>query len=289
MSENKTTTIVMTALSLIIIGLVIFLSVFPWFWMFVSSFKTQQNIWAVPPNLNADTLTNYATAFGWWMVKMGQLMRPAFGFHRFLINSLMISLSATGITLLVGIPASYAFSRFKGKFIADNMLFFLILTLRMAPGFVEAIPIYLVFSQSVFAGTIIPVILMHILFTLTFVVWLMKGFFDEIPRDLDDRARIDGYSYFQTFRLILPLAKPGLATTAIFSFIFSWNEFLLTLLLTGAETKSLPVAISGLVTPAGTYWGAILASSVVVTVPVLIFAIAVQKYLVRGLTFGAVK
>jgi multiple sugar transport system permease protein len=257
--------------------------------MFVSSFKTQQDIWAIPPNLNANTLRNYETAFGWWLVQMGQLMRPGFAFYRFLINSLTISLTATSVTMLVGVPAAFGFSRFKGKFMADNMLFFLILTLRMAPGFVEAIPIYLVFSQSILGGTAIPVVLMHILFTLTFVVWLMKGFFDEIPRDLDDRARIDGCSHFKTFRLILPLVKPGLATTAIFSFIFSWNEFLLTLLLTGAETKSLPVAISGLVTPAGTYWGAILASSVIVTFPVLVFAIIVQKYLVRGLTFGAVK
>jgi len=289
MQKLKIKTTITYVLIATIIGLIIFGVVSPWLWMVISSFKSWQDIWAIPPNLRATTLINYVRAFGWWMVSHGQVMRPAFAFFMFLLNSIVVSLSATGIVMLAGVPAAYAFSRFKGKIIADNMLFFLILTLRMAPGFVEAIPIYLVFSASGLMGTLIPVILMHSLFTITFVVWLMKGFFDELPEDLDERAMIDGYSRFQAFRLILPLAKPGLATTAIFSFIFSWNEFLMALILTGADTKTLPVAISGLVTPAGTYWGAILASSVVVTLPVLIFAFAVQKYLVRGLTFGAVK
>jgi multiple sugar transport system permease protein len=160
----------------------------------------------------------------------------------------------------------------------------------MAPGFVEIIPLYLIFKNIGLLGSPIALVFAHVYVNLAFVIWLMKGFFDEITVDLDERAMIDGASRIRAFfQLILPLTLPGLVTTAIFVLIFSWNEFLFALILTGGLSRTLPVAIPGLVTPAGTYWGEVMAVATVITVPILIFATAVRKYLVRGLTFGAVK
>jgi len=255
-----------------------FLSVFPWFWNLLSSFKTTTDIWARPPLLIFDpTLNNYYSAF------------VTRNFALFLKNTIVVGLAATALCLVIGVPAAYAFSRFK-TFIGNNQLFFFILTTRMAPGFVEIIPLYLIFKNIGLLGSPIALVFAHVYVNLAFVIWLMKGFFDEITVDLDERAMIDGASRIRAFfQLILPLTLPGLVTTAIFVLIFSWNEFLFALILTGGLSRTLPVAIPGLVTPAGTYWGEVMAVATVITVPILIFATAVRKYLVRGLTFGAVK
>ena len=255
-----------------------FLSVFPWFWNLLSSFKTTTDIWARPPLFIFDpTLNNYYSAF------------VTRNFALFLKNTIVVGLSATALCLVIGVPAAYAFSRFK-TFIGNNQLFFFILTTRMAPGFVEIIPLYLIFKNIGLLGSPIALVFAHVYVNLAFVIWLMKGFFDDITVDLDERAMIDGASRIRAFfQLILPLTLPGLVTTAIFVLIFSWNEFLFALILTGGLSRTLPVAIPGLVTPAGTYWGEVMAVATVITVPILIFATAVRKYLVRGLTFGAVK
>lgn len=255
-----------------------FVSVFPWFWNILSSFKSRTDIWARPPLFLFDpTLNNYYSAF---------IER---NFAIFLKNTVVVGLSATVLCLIIGVPAAYAFSRFK-TFIGNNQLFFFILTTRMAPGFVEIIPLYIIFRNLGLLGSPVALVFAHVYVNLAFVIWLMKGFFDEITIDLDERAMIDGASRLRAFfQLILPLTLPGLVTTAIFVLIFSWNEFLFALILTGGLSRTLPVAIPGLVTPAGVYWGEVMAVGTVITVPILIFATLVRKYLVRGLTFGAVK
>ena len=136
----------------------------------------------------------------------------------------------------------------------------------------------------------VGIIVAHVAFNLPFVIWMMKGFFDAIPKEIDEAARVEGYSWFKVFlKIDIPLVKSGLAATAVFCAINSWNEFLMALILTGRDTVTMPVGVPGLLTPQGTIWGQVSAVGTVITIPVLIFAILVQKHMIAGMTMGAVK
>ena len=161
---------------------------------------------------------------------------------------------------------------------------------RFTPFVVLALPLYLIMSKCGLLNSFVGIIVAHISFNLPFVVWMMKGFFVVVPKEIDEAARIEGYSWFRVFLSIdIPLAKSGLAATAVFCAINSWNEFLMALILTGRDTATMPVAIPGMLTPQGTLWGQIAAVGTIITIPVLIFAIIVQKHMVAGMTMGAVK
>lgn len=260
--------------SLISITLVILA---PYLWMVLTSLKTKSMLFSSPPVVIFEpTLKNYVSIF---ILK---------GYWKYLLNSLIIALSATFLTIFIGTPCAYAFSRFKIK--GDQHLFFAILTTRMAPPIAIALPMYILFSKFGLIDTHIAVILAHTTFNLVLVVWVMKGFFDEIPIEIDESAFVDGCTEFMAYRkIILPLAAPGLVTVSIFCFIFSWNELLFSLILTAEKSRTLPVSIPSLVQHTGTLWGEVAAVASVATLPVLIFTFIVQKYLVRGLSFGAIK
>ena len=160
----------------------------------------------------------------------------------------------------------------------------------MAPGVAVALPLYLIFSKMGILGTIPAVILAHCTFIASFVIYVMRTFFDDIPRELDNAALVDGYSEWGAFcNVIVPIVTPGIASTALLSFIFSWNEMMFALILGGSGAKTLPAAFTGLVTPHGTFWGQLCAAAFVVTLPIIILAAFLQKYLIRGLSMGAVK
>ena len=160
----------------------------------------------------------------------------------------------------------------------------------MAPPISIAVPLFLFFTTVGLIDTLYAVIIAHTSFNLSLVVWMMRGFFAEIPREIDEAAQMDGRSRLGTFfGVIVPLAAPGLAATAVLCFILSWNEFLYAFLLVAFEGRPLTVGIPGLVTPHGTLWGQVAAVAVVATLPIVLFSFLVQKHLVRGLTFGAVK
>lgn len=262
-------------INLIIIAVLV-VNILPWLWMLLAAFKTRVDllstnpIWVFKP-----TLENFPAAF------------IDHEFLKFLINSIVISSGSLTLSLALGIPAAYALSRYR--VLGQKHLFFAILTTRMAPPIVMALPLYILFARFRILGTHIAVILAHSTFILAFVIWMMKGFFDDLPIALEAAALTDGYSRFQVFRKIsLPLVKPGIVATALFSFIFSWNEFLFALVLAGENARTLPAAFPGLVTPHGTYWGQVSAAGAVVSIPVLILVFILQKHLVRGLTLGAV-
>ena len=261
--------IVLIAITLIVLT--------PYLWMVVTSLKTKRMLYASPPVIVFEpTLKNYISIFiqkGYW---------------KYLVNSVIIAITATFLTVSIGTPCAYAFSRFKMK--ADNHLFFAILTTRMAPPIAIALPMYIMFSKFGLIDTHIAVILAHTTFNLVLVVWVMKGFFDEVPREIDESALVDGCTEFMAYRkVLLPLAAPGLVAVSIFSFIFSWNELLFALILTAEESRTLPVSIPSLVQHTGTLWGQVAAVASIATIPVLVFTFIVQKHLVRGLSFGAVK
>lgn len=249
----------------------------PYLWLVLTSFKDRVDAFAVPPKLFFEpTLDNYATAFG------------AKGFAQNLLNSTIVSLLSTFLALLVGVPAAYALARFSIRGNAAFLMF--LLSARMLPAIVLAVPLFILFTEARLIDNYAALVLAYLTFNLPFVVWMMRGFFLAIPSEVDESAVIDGCSYFGAFiRVVLPLTLGGLAATAIFCMINSWNEFLFALILTGRHTATLPVSIPSLLTPYGTYWGQVAAVGTVTTIPVLIFAFAVQKYLVRGMTGGAVQ
>ena len=256
---------------------IIIINIFPYLWLVLTSFKTRSDaLTTIPKLIFTPTLENYLYAFA------------ERGFTMYLINSLIIALGTSGLVILLSFPAAYVFSRLKLK--GDNHIFFVILTTRMGPGVLVALPIFLMLSKIGLWDTHLVVILVHTAFNIAFATWLIKGFIDEIPRDLDEAAWLDRLKPISTaFRIILPICAPGVAITALVVFVMSWNEFLYALLLTGNKAKTLPVAIAGLVTPHGTLWGQIAAVAVLSSLPVLLTAYILQRYIVRGLTFGAVK
>ena len=207
-----------------------------------------------------------------------------------LLNSIIIGGGSTILAVGLGTLAAYAFSRFEvaGK---DDLLFF-ILSTRMLPPVVVVIPIYLMYRELGLRDTHLGMILLYTTFNVSFAVWLMKGFIDEIPKEYEDAALVDGYSRFQTFvKVILPQSVTGIAATAVFCLITAWNEFAFALLLTEVSGKAVtapPSIISG-TGSAGMEWGKIAAATFVFLLPVAVFTFLMRGHLLRGVTFGAVK
>jgi multiple sugar transport system permease protein len=210
------------------------------------------------------------------------------GFDLYLFNSMIIGFSSTFLCCMIGTLSAYAFSRYRIP--AGNHLFFYILATRLGPPVAYALPMYLIFDQLGLANTYVAIILAHGTFNLVIVVWMMKSFFDDVPKEIEEAAYLDGCDPCRVFfKIALPLAFPGLVACAIFVLIFSWNELLFSLILTGGETRTLPVMIPSLVQHTGTKWGQVASASIIQSVPILVFIFLIQKNLVKGLTFGAVK
>jgi len=249
----------------------------PYLWLIITSFKTRLDAFAMPPKLIfTPTFNNFREAF---VTKR---------FLEFLRNSVVVTGFTTFFALLIGLPSAYAFSRFPVR--GDKVLYYYLLGTRFTPIVVLCLPLYLIMAKIGLLNSYVGIIIAHVTFNLPFVVWMMKGFFDVIPREIDEAARVDGCSWFYIFsRITIPIAKSGLAATSVFCAVNSWNEFLMALILTGRNTSTMPVAIPRLMTPQGTLWGQIAAVGTVVTIPVLIFSIIVQKNMVKGMSMGAIK
>jgi len=253
----------------------------PIYWMITISFKREVDQFAVPPRWFwfAPTLEHYLDAF---------VVRS---FGQYLINSLVVAIGSTVCALVLGTLAAYSLARFRVPGNLDRKLALWILSTRMFPAIVTAVPLFLIMRDLRLVNTRLSLIIVYTSFNLPFVVWMMRGFFAEVPRDLEEAAMVDGDSRLGAlWRVVLPLVTPGLAATAVFCLIVSWNEFLFALVLTQTDdAMTLPVGIAGRVTQYGIKWGVMSAAAVVAMVPILAFAMSVQKYLVRGLSLGAVK
>ncbi len=205
-----------------------------------------------------------------------------------IVNSLIIAGASTFLSVLLGVLAGYAFSRFNlpGK---DDLLFF-ILSTRMLPAVVVTIPLFLMFRQVGLYDNHIGMILLYTVFNLSFSVWLMKGFFDEIPREYEEAALVDGYSRLQTFfKIVLPQSVSGIAATTVFCLIFAWNEYAFALMMTAEKARTAPPSIPSMIGRGGVEWAAIAAGSLGFLIPVVIITFALRKYLLRGVTFGAIR
>jgi multiple sugar transport system permease protein len=256
---------------------VLILLLMPYLWIFLASFKTRLDALAdVPVWIFTPTFNHYPDVF------IDKNFLPL------LWNSIIVASFSTALSLMVGVPAAYVFARYD--FRAKEDLFFFFLTTRMAPPISVVVPMFLLFSTLGLTDKPIAVILAHTTFNLSLAVWMMRGFFADIPREIDEAALMDGHSRFGTFlKILIPLAAPGMAATAVLCFILSWNEFLYAFILVAFEGRTLTVGIPGLISPHGTRWGQVAAVAVVATLPIIVFTCVVQKHLVRGLTFGAVK
>lgn len=203
-------------------------------------------------------------------------------------NSMIIAFGSTFLAVSLGTLAAYAFSRFRVP-LADDLLFF-ILSTRMMPPIAVAIPIYLMYREAGLTDTRLGMIILYTAVNVSLAVWLLKGFIDEIPREYEEAAMIDGYSRLQAFwRVVLPQATTGIAATAIFCMIFAWNEYAFAILLTSGNAQTAPPFIPTIIGEGGLDWPAVSAGTTIFLIPILIFTILLRKNLLRGITFGAVR
>jgi multiple sugar transport system permease protein len=204
------------------------------------------------------------------------------------INSLIIAFGSTFLAVLLGTLAAYGFSRFKVP-LKDDLLFF-ILSTRMMPPIAVAIPIFLMYRELGLSDTRLGMILLYTSVNVSLAVWLLKGFIDEIPREYEEAAMIDGYTRFQAFtKVVLPQAATGIAATAIFCLIFAWNEYAFAVLLTSGEAQTSPPFIPIIIGEGGLDWPAVAAGTTLFLIPIVVFTVLLRKHLLRGITFGAVR
>jgi multiple sugar transport system permease protein len=256
------------------VGLVTAFFLLPFFIMVTNAVKPELYINAYPPVfIFPPTFRHFAEVF------------RRYPFLTYMLNSAVISCSATLLGFLIGIPAAYAIARF-----ALRRLVTLILVVRMIPYVSLLIPWYLMAQRADMVDTYPPMILTHLVFTVPYAAMILVGFFEDIPVALEEAAWIDGCSRVEAFvRIALPLTLPGVVAAGIIAFTYSWNNFLFALVLTGANTKTLPVAVYGFLTSDQVDWGGLSAAATLITAPVLVFVFFAQRYLVRGLVAGAVK
>ncbi|MBV8378537.1 MAG: carbohydrate ABC transporter permease [Verrucomicrobia bacterium] len=264
-------------LHFILLLVTIVVCVFPFYWMVTTSLKEQAAILSPTPQFFfPPTLGNYTRAF------------EKFDIGASLVNSLIVALSTTAISLILGAPAAYAIARFDFKGKQD--LWFWFISNRMISPIVVALPFFLIARQFHLLDTQLALILIYLTFNVPIVVWICADQFRNIPKELDEAATLEGYNSFAIFwRIALPLAAPGIAVSAIFSFIFSWNELLYALVLTRTNAKTAPVVATSFLSGYELPWGQIMATGTLVALPVIIFSIIVSRQLVRGLTMGAIK
>jgi len=247
---------------------------FPFIWMLTASFKTQAQIMSTDNFfIFKPTFNNYTSVF------------QEYDFLRFVINSFIVAVGSTLLSLLLGLPAAYAIARYHLQ-----KLGMVILIARIIPGITFLIPWFILFSKINLVDTYAALILAHMLVGLPFIVWIMISFFEALPKEIEESGLIDGCSNHQVFmRIILPISGPGVITASLLSFIFSWNNFMFSIILAGDKTKTLPIAVFNFMSYSEINWGALMAAACIITLPVLIISLLAQRYVVSGLASGAVK
>jgi multiple sugar transport system permease protein len=284
----------------------------PLIWMLATAFKQQKDVITVPPRLlftpslqglvnrftqrsllSQTAMQEYAARpdLTWYervAVEEGQAVIGPSQFVDRLINSVVIAGGSTIFAVVLGVLAAYAFSRFKVPGQAD--LEFFILSTRMLPPVVVTIPIFLMYRQLGLFDTHLGMIILYTVFNLSLSVWLLKGFIDEIPREYEEAALVDGYSRWQAFtKIVLPQSITGIAATTVFCMIFAWNEYAFALMLTSEQARTAPPSIPSALGTGGVEWNTIAAGALLFLIPVVIITFALRKYLLRGITFGAIR
>lgn len=260
----------------LLIYVILFITIFPILWMLLASFEPHQSIINQAAHGIFEfepTLENYIKVF------------TEYDFLKYTKNSMIVAVMAVLLSLIIGLPAAYAVARFKMR--KSSVV---VLLVRMIPGISFLLPWFTIFSKLGLRNTYASLILSHMLIALPFIIWIMIPNFEAIPRDLEEAAWIDGCTqYGAFFRISLRLSTPGIITAALLAFIFSWNNFMFSLVLAGRDTTTLPVAVFNFVSYAYIDWGGLMAASVAITLPIVVLSLCLQKYIISGLTAGAVK
>ncbi len=278
-----------------ILGAWAIFTLFPIVWVYTSAVKTPEQIFEVPPKwIFRPTLHNFEVVLGLTIpTELETVTTEAAGgiqskFPRYLLNSVIVAVGSTALSLVLGSLAAYSLARFRlrGR---ETIMTGLILT-RLVPPVTLVIPLYLLWRNLHLLDTYQGLILVDLTFNLPFTIWIMRGFFLDIPVELEEASLVDGSSRFGAFgRIALPLVAPGLATTAIFGVLFSWNEFLFASVLTTEHARTITPSISGYITDKAILWGRLYAAAALILLPVMVFALLAQRHLGRGVTSGALK
>jgi multiple sugar transport system permease protein len=247
---------------------------FPFLWMLSSSFKTQVDIIAWPPKFTfSPTLQNYKRVFG------------EQDFLKYFFNSTLIAVLSVGCSLFIGLPAAYSIARYTQRKLAV-----FILLARLMPGISFLMPWYIIFSRLHLMDSYVALVLSHMLIALPIVVWIMASYFRGVPPEIEESALVDGATRQHAFlSIILPLSGPGIITATTLAFIFSWNNFMFSQVLSMEKTRTLPIAVYNFISYAEVDWGGVMAAAVAIMTPAMILTMIFQKYVVKGLTMGAVK
>lgn len=271
----------------VLISLVLVFFLFPIFWIVLMSFQTNETILRIPPSIVFEpTLSNYSALI------TGRLESTAgnldIAFMKNLWNSFFLSAASVLISLALGIPAAYAFARFRFRLGED--IAFTLLSFRFAPPLLVLLPLSLYFKQLGLTNTYIGLIWVYQLICLPLILWIVRGYFEDISPDIEHAYRISGNSWLKTFwKIAVPLAKPGIAAAGLLAFIFAWNNFVFALILASADKQPVTVGALAFVTASGIQYGQIAAAIVLSIAPTLALALYAQRYLVEGLSLGAVK
>lgn len=267
------------SINYLLLVIAVLVTVFPVFWILMSSFKSAMEINQIPPRW-------FPSSFNWSSYK-NVLTERSFGLY--FKNSAIVSIGTTFLTMVLATTAGYGFSRFN--FRGRKMIFIVVLMTTMFPAVLLIIPYFLMMRTLGLLNTYLAYIWSYTTFSLPFSIWMMKGYFESVPHEIDEAGLVDGCNWFSTFwRLCMPIAAPGMAATAIYSFLLAWNHYLFALALTTRPDKYLiPVGIASLVGEYWTDWSSLMAASMLSIIPVVIFNIFLERHLVRGMTAGAVK
>jgi multiple sugar transport system permease protein len=273
--KYRTKKIISKLLFGILVLVIIIPILFPLYFVLISSFKNMAQVYIMPPKLFGfkPILDNYIYIF------------KTQHYGTYMMNSTIVAVASTALSLLLGVPAAYAIARYKmGK--ANTA----ILTARLLPNISILLPYYFIFSKLRMIDTYGVLILSHMVLSLPLIVWIMVGFFSDLPLELEEAAIVDGCTRQKCFKdVLLPVSAPGLVTCSTLSFLGSWNNFQFALILSGEKTRTLPVSLQYFVSGADIRWGRMLAATIVVIVPTIILTMILQKYIVQGMTAGAVK
>jgi multiple sugar transport system permease protein len=270
-----------------LVALVLIFFLFPIFWIFLMSFQTNEDILRIPPSpFFTPTISNYQALITGKLETAAGMLDIAF--MRNLWNSVLLSSVSVVIALILGVPAAYAFARFKFRLGED--IAFTLLSFRFAPPLLVLLPLSLYFQEIGLTDTYVGLIWVYQLIALPLILWIVRGYFEDISPDIEYAYRIGGHSWWRTFtRIAVPLAGPGIAAAALLAFIFCWNNFVFALILASADKQPVTVGSLAFVTASGIQYGQIAAAIVLSVTPTLAIALYAQRYLVEGLSLGAVK
>lgn len=270
---------VLNMIVILLLSVCAVITIFPILWILITSLKTDVQMFAIPPDMFPKPVT----------MKHFQEVLMEGNFLRYLGNSLAVSIVSCGISMLIGIPAAYGFAKFSSKRLKP--VFGAVTAVRMVPQVAMVIPFFMIMRNLNLSDTVAGLIITYIPFELTLIIWMLKNFFSQIPREVEEAAELDGLGVWGTLiKVAVPLSKSSIGVAGLMAFLFSWNEFMFALSLTStAKAQTLTIGIAGYVTSFQTFWGAMAATGILFMIPALILTVIFQKDLVKGLTAGAVK